>query len=998
MGNVVQNASIVVFQDYSHNEGLIFNSEFSNHSYNVGSGSIDFHIGVYWPVVRPLDGIYDLITYYNYPYATIFTGAAMDGDWSNLDNWTDDNGNPAYFYPDFNSLVTIKAPITQSSLFDIRVGIATFETGSYIDYALPFYGNAIFTADSYNDGYIYGQAIFRDTSYNAGEIQKNITLEDFSFNSGFVHGDGYVLYPSFRPVGGTILGTINYEGYPVATIFAGSEADGDWSNLANWRDVYNYRGFILPNSTTTTTINAPVTQISSGTAYSRIANFRSSSYWGTGITLNGNASFIGNSYNQGTITGNADVYFPSPKPIGGTVNGTITYHGYGQATIFTGAVNGHWDNINNWITSSGDQAFYLPTTFTDVKINASVTSSSVAIEAKTASFYNSAVFGAGLNLYGHAYFYNLSSNLGTIHGNADVYFPSPKPIGGSVTGSITYHGYSQGYVFNNTAKDGDWANLANWVDGFGFLAEQLPTSGLNVTINAPVTQISTGTANCSTATFNAGSYWGEITLHGNASFLKDSYNAGEITGNASFTDSAINNAQVDGDGTFSYNSVNLGSVLGNAIFNDGSYNNGSITGNATFNQYVSVGGDAIDSTGYANGVVEGVTYDKNGDAITAWRFYKTHLVGTDTGDAKVYFPLSLPLGGTVTGNTYYYGYQPQIGFIFKGTALDGDWGNLVNWWYSSDGISHITPTSFPTAYDNVFVDAAITQNTQGDAYCNIAYIYSDFSITLTNSGLANFWYTSINNGVILGDASFNEYASNAGDVVGISTFNDESYNNGILVGSSSFYFASYNEAVIDSSTSFYDYSYNAPIGEIYGTPAFSNGSYNAGYIEGNPLFFNKSYNIGYIVGNSTFNDASYNNGYVDGDAIFNYITLKYSHATDVTGYASGEVAGAVKDSQGNSITYWLFTSTNLLGFVRGYAHFYNSSICQGEVSGNAIFENSSSNIGTVDGNAYVYYPVHKPLGGTVLGSIVYFGYEEQFDFLTVNINLSLIKDYLTVKI
>ena len=996
--------SITIFHNYSHNNGTLGNSEFYDHSYNgyQGNGIIGKRFNVYYPVVRPIygqDSSIDLITYYNYPYATIFTGAAMDGDWSNLANWTDDLGNPAYFYPDFNSSVVIQSPITQSLLFDIKVGIATFESGSYIDYALPFYGNAIFTGDSYNEGYIYGQAIFRDTSYNAGEIQKNITLEDFSFNSGLVHGDGYVLYPSFRPVGGTILGAIIYEGYPVATIFAGSEADGDWANLANWRDIYNYRGFILPNSSTATTINAPVTQISSGTAYSSVANFSSSSYWGSGITLNGNASFIGNSYNAGTITGHANVYFPSPKPIGGTVNGGVTYYGYGQATIFTGVVNGNWANINNWTTATGDQAFYLPNTFTDVKINASVTSCSFGtIECKTASFYNSAVFGAGLTLYGHAYFYNLSSNLGTIHGNADVYFPSPKPIGGSVTGSITYHGYSQGYIFNNNAKDGDWANLVNWSDGFGFPAEQLPISGINVIINAPITQISTGTANCATATFNTGSYWGEITLHGNASFLGDSYNAGAITGNASFTGSSINNAEVDGDAVFSYKSVNLGSVGGNATFNDGSYNNGLITGNAKFNQYVSVGGDAIDSTGYANGVVGGTTYDKNGNAITAWRFYTTHLIGTDTGDAKVYYPLSLPLGGTVTGNTYYYGYQPQIGFVFKGTAADGDWGNLENWLYSSDGVSQIKPTSYPTSADNVFIDAVVTQNTQGNAYCNNAYIYSNFSITLTNSGLANFWYNSINNGEVLGDALFNEYSSNTGIVGGVSTFNDESYNNGTLVGTSSFYFASYNEGSISSTTSFHDYSYNASIGEIYGTPSFLNGSYNVGYIEGNANFFNSSYNIGYIVGNSTFNDTSYNNGYVDGDATFTYITLKYNHATDITGYASGEVSGAVKDSGGNSITYWLFKTTNLIGYAKGYGHFYNSSICQGEVSGTGIFENNSSNTGVIDGNAYVYYPVHKPLGGTVHGTITYFGYEEQFDFLTVNINLSLIKDYLTVKI
>jgi hypothetical protein len=991
--------SVTFFNNYSDNHGLCFNTHFSDASYNYGATAYGFHASVFWPVLRPLDGSYDLITYYNYPLATIFTDAEGDGDWSNLDNWTDLNGSPAYFLPDANSIVTINAPITEASSTGIIVGVATFKTGSYFGSGLTLRGSAVFEGNSYNEGIITRSASFNDTSYNdtTGEIGGDITLENYSYNLGYVDGNAYVIYPSPYPVGGTILGTITYRNYPRSVVFTGA-INGDWANLENWKDLYNFKGFILPDINTAVEVQAPITQISSGSAYCSTATFKQNSYWGAGITLRGNAEFTGNSYNAGTIFRNANVYFPSANPIGGTVNGSVNYFGYTRASIFTGAVSGDWANINNWTNSEGTTPFYLPSASTDVTINAAVTScSSGTIRCKTASFRNSSRLGSGLTLYGNTYFYDLSTNAGTINGDANVYFPAPNPFGGTVTGKITYYNYTQGYIFNNTAKDGDWANILNWVDGLGNQAVILPTSGINVTINAPITQISSGSAYCSTATFNTGSYWGVgLTLRGNALFNKNSYNRGTIMGTAGFSDSSYNQGSVGGSATFSYNSYNIGSVTGNSVFNDLSYNNGTITGNATFNQLESLSGEAIDKNGYANGVVGGISYDKYGNIITTFRFYNTNLLGTVTGNAKVYYPLPIPLGGTVSGTITYIGYQPKIGYGFKNTDGDGDWGNIDNWVYSTDGTTFTLPSALPSSSDNVWIDAPVTQNTAPYAYCADANIYEDFGITLTNSGTAYFGGEAINTGTISGVASFGAASENQGTCSSTTEFNDNSINYGSVNAISNFYFESANNGDLYGTASFYDYSFVDSTGVNHASSYFYNYSFNNGIIASG-YFLNFSHNNGSAT-YGEFNNVSYNNGTISGNAKFNYITISNGYAVDITSYASGNVSGLVQDSAGNTISLWVFNTTNLAGVVKGNALFYQTSICNGLVTGNASFYETSSNTGEISGNAIVYYPVRTPLGGIVRGTITYIGYVEEYDFLTVNISLNPIQDSFSVRI
>lgn len=67
-------------------------------------------------------------------------------------------------------------------------------------------------------------------------------------------------------------------------------------------------------------------------------------------------------------------------------------------------------------------------------------------------------------------------------------------------------------------------------------------------------------------------------------------------------------------------------------------------------------------------------------------------------------------------------------------------------------------------------------------------------------------------------------------------------------------------------------------------------------------------------------------------------------------------------------------SSTLDSSIVGQAAFADASSNLGTVIGNAAFDNDSTNSSTVDGNATVNYPVARPLGGTVTGSITYMGY------------------------
>lgn len=77
----------------------------------------------------------------------------------------------------------------------------------------------------------------------------------------------------------------------------------------------------------------------------------------------------------------------------------------------------------------------------------------------------------------NAVFSDTSTNTGTIYGNVTVNSPVTKPLGGTVTGNITYQGYA-GFYYNNAQGDGDYNNALNWWSDSDFsIPASVPNSG-----------------------------------------------------------------------------------------------------------------------------------------------------------------------------------------------------------------------------------------------------------------------------------------------------------------------------------------------------------------------------------------------------------------------------------------------------------------------------------------------------------------------------------------
>jgi hypothetical protein len=252
------------------------------------------------------------------------------------------------------------------------------------------------------------------------------------------------------------------------------------------------------------------------------------------------------------------------------------------------------------------------------------------------------------------------------------------------------------------------------------------------------------------------------------------------TNNGTTTTNAFGSTITNNFGTIK---LNNGTANTN-IFASGEYNGptGVITGDATFSYLTATSGEVIDITGYANGVVGGITKDSLGEPITDWIFNTTDNNGKVTGNAifnattsnkgtvdgnvifnssstnlgiimhnvDVYSPVARPLGGTVYGLMTYHGY-PAMYF----SALDGDWSNPLNWWF--DLLFSSPANDIPSTSDDV-------------------YIYSDVT-TASTSALARSIYfeNSVTNGIsigVVGEAIFRSLSTNlvGGTITGTTTF------------------------------------------------------------------------------------------------------------------------------------------------------------------------------------------------------------------------------------
>jgi hypothetical protein len=261
-----------------------------------------------------------------------------------------------------------------------------------------------------------------------------------------------------------------------------------------------------------------------------------------------------------------------------------------------------------------------------------------------------------------------------------------------------------------------WSNLGNWWMNSGFTvpATALPTSSDSVVASVRIDTDGPREVVNATVDGSGTAMSGELT----------------VTGLCTFNNSSYNNA----------------TITGNATFNNSSTNRNTVSGNATFTYLTATNGNVVDVTGYANGIVGGLTKDSAGNTITSWTFDTTNNNGTVSGDCI--FNANSGNYGTITGNCTFneesYNYDTITGdCTFNDYSWNGSGGNITG---------YCTFNDYSYQMDTIDGNCTFNHNSQNSLSGNT------------------------------GNATFNDSSYNDGTIGGDTTFNDSSYNNGTVNG------------------------------------------------------------------------------------------------------------------------------------------------------------------------------------------------------------------------
>lgn len=251
--------------------------------------------------------------------------------------------------------------------------------------------------------------------------------------------------------------------------------------------------------------------------------------------------------------------------------------------------------------------------------------------------------------------------------------------------------------------------------------------------------------------------------------------------------------------------------------------------------------------------------------------------------------------------------QPGTGEVFTG-AIDGEWTNLLNW----EDVNGLTPAgSLPGSDTNVSIEADVTSTASAITVAELTIAAgAEFSVAasaadlhcygaierkalcegvfgqMTVSGEAFVYGGGVNNGEILnalvkfsgdglngangvvtGDARFDDESVNGNIVTGDAEFYDESVNSSTVHGDGTFSDSTVNEGNIDGDATFNDTSSNTSSGDVvFGLATFNGNSTNDGVVR-TAAFNGDSVNNG-RTRDATFSASSVNAGEVDGDALF----------------------------------------------------------------------------------------------------------------------------------
>ena len=730
---------------------------------------------------------------------------------------------------------------SSNNKFSYVAGSATFNGTSHNDASV--FTNATFNGSSYNSatGSVGIDAVFNGTSYNAGTVSK-ATFNSSSHNRGTVSHDAAFNDSSYNAcVLGFVTGTATYNGLtgPVSPHYyiLGQCTDLDISGNGFWNGHAYYLGALHPNGYNTYHyyINDVETTLSS-------IGF---GYWNSTYYVNGN------------------VFVPNLH-------------------IFTGAVDGDWNNLGNWkifespfLSTGGTPTNLLverlPLSTEDVELRASVTnnggSQPTVTNLLTGTFAPGQTFNINLTVLGTATFsgdsIHIGGHTGGITGN--VIFNNTSSNPGTVSGNATFN--------DTSSNEGTVSGNATW-SGSAFTNFSTGTvSGTKTFSNAsPVVFTTNGSNNW---TYNSSSW--NFTATPTWLFDGSSSNVGTLAGDATFNDTSSNRGTVSGNATFngsSYNVCILGSVTGTATYN-------GLSGPVSPDYYIL--GECTDMTIIGNGFWNGHAYylgalHPNGN--NTYHYYLNDVETTLNYEGNGYWNSQYYVNGIV--------FEPTL-HIFTG-VVDGDWNNLGNW--KPDANLPLLAERLPLSTENVALWASVTTN--GGSEPTVTNLLTGtsgqtFNINLTVLGTATFANDSINNGTITGNAIFNNTSSNPGTVSGNATFNETSSNGGTVSGNATWSSAAFTNFVLGTVSGTKTFSSATSV--VFTTNGSNNWTYNSSswtFATPGPtwIFEGSSSNIGTLAGDATFNDSSNNNFIVSGNATFNGSSSNVGAMATVSGNAT----------------------------------------------------------------------------------------------------------------
>ncbi len=488
------------------------------------------------------------------PGPAVTFGSFVDGEWTNLANWEDADGNtPAGSLPDAASEVFLEASVTSSSV-EISVKKMTIEASGEFHVAATVDSLVCHGAvgrSSICDG-VYGSVtVTVDCEFDGGTLEGEVTATGLA--ATFINGGNVT-------AAGVVNGNAVFDGMP---------------GTDNWGVVTGNGTFLTASTNYGTVEGDGIFGTAGGDDYANNVG-----------TVEGNAIFRGHAFNVGTVDGNAEFEDDAtnsdatgyPAVVGGNAEFSDRAKNLGD-----GSVNGNAtfnDDSENIGTVNGNATFNgLSINTTDGFISGNATFNGTAFDGtrnegqvEGDATFNGESYNAGGYVGGNATFNDTSQNIYFAGGwNSQGYVEGDATFNESSVNDATVQGFG---TFN-----GDSSMLSGEVQG-----------GAEFNGNSFNNMGSVGIAGSGVgdATFNDDSKNKSLgRVEGTATFNDNSENDGGIVyGDATFNNDAINKqGNVYGDATFNNNSSNAtaSAVFENAVFNNDATNYGDIEGNAEFN-------------------------------------------------------------------------------------------------------------------------------------------------------------------------------------------------------------------------------------------------------------------------------------------------------------------------------------------------------------------------------------------------------------------------------